>query len=572
MAKKIDYEKWSKDELIKEITRIKSTTYGLVWHRDLPEEKIDVLINPDARTPSEMFPNEMAGKPFPVLKEAKTKAVQTDDSKPVNILIEGDNYHSLAVLSFTHQAAVDVIYIDPPYNTGNNDFKYNDKFVDIEDPFKHSKWLSFMERRLKIARGLLSKSGVIFISIDDNEHAQLRMLCDVIFSESNFVGTITWEKRTKAQNTETAKEMFQSKTEYILVYKNDPDKVRFNLEIAGEKTYDLEDEKGLYRLKKIEEMSALGIRGRETMIFPINGVSPRRGFQWKIGREQVGRYQANDDLVIVEGKPYVKIRPQDENKQKLVPFWSHFFDKDTYGTSEKGKTELTQILGSNEHEFETVKPINLIKKLLFHINNKDAIVLDFFAGSGTTGHAVLEMNAQDKGNRRFILCTNNAELDNNGSKVRHRICSDICYPRVTKVIKGYKNTKGEKVSGLGGNLKYYTTDFVEAGPSDKNKRKLVNESTEMLCIKESAFELVQESEDFKIFKNSDRYLGIIFHEDAINDFKKAIKKIDGHFNTYVFSMTDDPHTATFADIKEKVTLCAIPEVILKVYREVFKHD
>lgn len=166
-AKKIDYGKWSKDELIKEITRIKGTTYGLVWHRDLPEEKIDVLINPDARTPSEMFPNEMAGKPFPVLKEAKTKAIQTDDTKPVNILIEGDNYHSLAVLNFTHQAAIDLIYIDPPYNTGNKDFVYNDKFIDQEDPFRHSKWLAFMEKRLKLARNLLTKDGAIFISIDE---------------------------------------------------------------------------------------------------------------------------------------------------------------------------------------------------------------------------------------------------------------------------------------------------------------------------------------------------------------------------------------------------------------------
>src|SRR5574343_1379610 len=152
MKKKIDYDNWSKDELVKEIKRIKETTYGLVWHRDLPEEKIDVLINPDARTPSEMFPNEMAGKPFPVLKEVKTKAIETDKNKPTNILIEGDNYHSLAVLNFTHESNVDLIYIDPPYNTGNNDFLYNDSFVIKEDPYRHSKWLSFMEKRLKLAK------------------------------------------------------------------------------------------------------------------------------------------------------------------------------------------------------------------------------------------------------------------------------------------------------------------------------------------------------------------------------------------------------------------------------------
>src|SRR3990167_1087533 len=139
MAKKrIDYNNWSKEELIKELRRIKETKYGLVWHRDLPEEKIDILINPDACTPNEMFPNEMAGKPFPILKETKSKEVNGDKSKPVNLLIEGDNYHSLAVLNFTHQDAIDLVYIDPPYNTGNNDFIYNDKFVDKEDQFRHS--------------------------------------------------------------------------------------------------------------------------------------------------------------------------------------------------------------------------------------------------------------------------------------------------------------------------------------------------------------------------------------------------------------------------------------------------
>ena len=111
---------------------------------------------------------------------------------------------------------------------------------------------------------------------------------------------------------------------------------------------------------------------------------------------------------------------------------------------------------------------------------------------------------------------------------------------------------------------------MEAEPTDRNKRKLVSESTEMLCIRENAFELVQDESDFKIFKNSDKYLGIVFYEEAIGDFKKAIKKIRGHFNAYVFSVSDDPHEKQFVDVKNKVTLCAIPEVILKVYREIFK--
>src|SRR3989344_2349613 len=144
MARKINYDNWSKEELIKELRRIKEIKYGLVWHRDLPEEKIDILINPDARTPNEMFPNEMAGKPFPILKETKGKEINGDKSKPVNLLIEGDKDHSLAVLNFTHYEAIDLIYIDPPYNTGNDDFIYSDRmkrdYVKRDDPFRHSKW------------------------------------------------------------------------------------------------------------------------------------------------------------------------------------------------------------------------------------------------------------------------------------------------------------------------------------------------------------------------------------------------------------------------------------------------
>ncbi len=567
--KKIDYGEWSKDELIKEITRIKSTTYGLVWHRDLPEEKIDVLINPDARTPSEMFPNEMAGKPFPVLKESKTKAVQTDDSKPVNILIEGDNYHSLAVLNFTHEAAIDLIYIDPPYNTGNDDFIYNDSiksgYVKSDDPFRHSKWLAFMEKRLKLAKNLLRSSGVIFISIDDNEFAQLKLLCDEVFTERNFVVDVIWNSR-KSVSSDAIVSLNHNHT---LLYAKDIDVLRemskkatgFRLQTREEKFLNPDnDPRGPWTADPFDAPNI-----RPNLTYPIKNPKtgkvymPPVGRCWRTTREEYSRFLKEGRIIFGRNgtsKPQLKRYLSDATSKGLTPksIW------DDVGTTTNGTQELEDILGGKK--FNNPKPVSLIRRIVELSTSKNGTVLDFMAGSGTTGHAVLELNKEDGGNRRFILCTNN---ENN-------ICSDVCYPRVTKIIKGYKSAKGEKVSGLGGNLKYYKTDFVEAGPSDKNKRKLVNESTEMLCIKEAAFDLVKESVDFKIFKNADRHLGIIFHEDAIDDYKKAIKKIDGHFNTYVFSMTDDPHTAAFADIKQKVTLCAIPEVILKVYREVFKHD
>ena len=570
MARKINYDNWSKEELIKELRRIKETKYGLVWHRDLPEEKIDILINPDARTPSEMFPNEMAGKPFPILKETKGKEINGDKGKPVNLLIEGDNYHSLAVLNFTHQEVIDLIYIDPPYNRGvkgGNDFRYNDKFVDSEDPFRHSKWLSLMEKRLKLAKNLLKPTGAIFISIDNIEQAPLRLLCDEIFGEKNFVGVLIWRKKEGGGQADS---YFVTEHEYILVYAKSEKFEWKDEEIpVSESEFNKEDDQGKFTAVKLSKWGNTARReDRPKMYFPIkapNGkniypIAPDGGDgRWRVGKKRMDMLVEKDLIYWQEKKgrwiPYEKIYFDGEVVKKIKER-SILYD---LATTADGTNELTEIFGKKDI-FENPKPTELLKFFLRYGAENDAIVLDFFAGSGTTGHAVLGLNQEDEGTRQFILCTNN----------ENDICTEVCYPRVKKVLKGYKNSKGENVAGLGGNLKYYVCDFVEAEPTDRNKRKLVSESTEMLCIRENAFELVQDGDDFKIFKNSDKYLGIIFYEEAISNFKKAIKKIKGHFNTYVFSLGDDPHEKQFADVKGKVTLCAIPEVILKVYREIFK--
>jgi len=586
MARKINYDNWSKEEVIKELRRIKETKYGLVWHRDLLEEKIDILINPDARTPSEMFPNEMAGRPFPILKETKEKEINGDTAKPVNLLIEGDNYHSLAVLNFTHQEAVDLIYIDPPYNTGNNDFIYNDKiksnYVPKDDPFRHSKWLAFMEKRLKLAKKLLKPTGLLFMSIDDNEVAQLRLLCDEIFEEKNLVATLPTIMNLKGNQDQFG---FAGTHEYTLVYAKDLTQATVGKFLIDEEELEdwEEDEEGFF--KRGANLKATGVNAprskRPNLFFPIfftkddkfyvtddNKVKNKKDIKilpitngkemsWRWSKNKIRSEKHN---VIIEKNNgtitiYKKQRPALGDLPSKKP--KTIFYKPAY-SSGNGTAQLKELFG--EKVFNNPKPIDLIKDFVILATKKDAIVLDFMAGSGTTGHAVLALNKEDGGNRQFILCTNN---ENN-------ICVDVCYPRLKKIIKGYKNTKGESVDGLGGNLKYYACNFVEAEPTDRNKRKLVNESTGMLCIRENAFELVQDEGDFKIFKSSDKYLGIVFYEEAIGDFKKAIKKIKGDFNTYVFSLGDDPHEKQFADVKSKVTLCAIPEVILKVYREIFK--
>lgn len=550
-------------KLKKELERlkrsIKKQKYGLVW-MDVPEAFEDDVVNK-----------------LPILKEVPELSIKNDDGKPTHILIEGDNYHALTCLNYTHRGKIDVIYIDPPYNTGNDGFRYKDKRiidkfpdgteVPKDHPFRHSYWLSFMRKRLELARDLLSDEGVVLISIDDNEMAQLRLLCDEIFYEKNFVGNITWEKRTKAQNTETAREMLQSKTEYIFVYKVNSEKIKFMLEVSGEKKYGLNDEYGLYRLKVVEEMSSRGMRGRQTMIFPIKGVSPREGFQWKIGKDQVKKFENRNDIEVNDGKVYLKIRPQDETKQKFIPFWSHFFDKDTYGTAEKGKSELTEILGNNTHDFETVKPLNLIKKLLFHINKeKKEIVLDFFAGSGTTAHAIMDLNKTDNGERQAILITDN---ENN-------IMKEICYPRIKNVIKGHKNTDGKRVEGLGNSLKYYKTAFIGKNnilnSTDSDKVELARNAGELLAIAENTLELVRQNKYIQLFSDSSkkRYTAVYFREelDKFDDFVEMVEKLKKRTTVYIFSWGNEEFTDNFEHIKD-IRVKTIPQPILEIYKSIY---
>jgi len=325
--------------------------------------------------------------------------------------------------------------------------------------------LSMLYPRLVLARQLLSDKGVIFCSIDDKNQAYVKGLFDEVFWESNFVGNIAWESKTKSQNTKTSFNKLQPKVEHVFLYSK-AGRNRFNLISKGKKVYPHTDKGGSYREHVLELMNAEGVRGRSSMIFDISDgvstVSPPRGKQWKLGQDQVATYKDRGDLSIKNSKVVFKIRPEDERNEKTEPFWG-FFSKEI-GTAESAKKEVTTVLGDN-HGFETVKPVALIEKLLFHTTEPNSLILDFFAGSGTTGHAVLELNRNNKGNRRFILATNN---ENN-------IAQSITAKRLKRVMTGkcYDGTKdfkwNEKNKPLGDNLDVYDIKTVANFESTKNK-------------------------------------------------------------------------------------------------------
>jgi len=556
------YKNHSREELIDELETLKKKKYGLVWDKKNSQEMLDAFVN------WENVPENFTPKQFPVLKEVKNKEIETDKDKPVNLLIEGDNYHSLAVLNFTHQNEVDVIYIDPPYNTGNKDFVFNDNFVDREDPWRHSKWLTFMEKRLRLARSLLRDTGVIFVSIDDNEVAQLKLLMDEIFLEKNFEAIISWRRRVNQPNDKT--KMIARVSEYLLVYAKNSDQLR------KKKSFNMlplnENRQQFYRNPDNDPRGAWDTtpwrasKGQGGTKYEIITPTGKKYNETWLGTKETFESLLKDKRIIFpnngNGKPRKKVFLNERLKsgQPAINFW---VGRD-YGDNLQATSELEDLFGG-QRVFDNPKPLNLIKTIL-RLKNKNAIILDFFAGTGTTGHAVLNINKEDGGQRRFILCTNNRD-----ENAIHNICTDVCYPRIKKVIEGYKNLKDEKVEGLGGNLKYFKTDFVSSDSTDKNKRDLVNKSAEMICIKEDIFDLVADGGlDYKIYQKGKKFLGVIFEIDAIADFKKEAENHKGNFVVYCFSYTEATPEKEFKGLKNKYILKPIPAVILRIYLEIFK--
>lgn len=429
-------------------------------------EKLKDLLNGDADESNERFGLFWPGKKR-ALRAAQQPTTATlkpdvENSKDwdttKNVFIEGDNLEVLKVLQKHYHGKIKMIYIDPPYNTGQ-DFVYPDTFKEGLDTYLewtrqvngqkkrvstnseaegrfHTNWLNMMYPRLKLARNLLADDGVIFASIDYHEGFHLRSLMNEVFGESNFVGEIYWESKTKSQNTATSYNKLQPKAEVILVYTR-RDKRRFNLVSTGSKQYPESDENGRFRFAEVEQMARDGVRGRESMVFPILGVEPREGNQWKQGKDTIASYEERGDLLKIEGRPTLKIRPDDERGDVTRPFWG-FFTKEI-GTAESAKKDLKALMG--EHGFDTVKPVEMLKRLIFHATSGNDLVLDFFAGSGTTGHAVMAQNAEDGASRRYIL-VQLPEPTEEGS-----LACRAGYPTIIDLVRSRLNCSRDDIAG-----------------------------------------------------------------------------------------------------------------------------
>ncbi|WP_298360958.1 DNA methyltransferase [Runella sp.] len=564
--------------------------FGLHW-LDVPED-----FGPEAENA------------LPILKEVKEYALHTPDGKPTHVLIEGENYHALQCLCYTHEGKIDVIYIDPPYNTGNDGFRYRDKRllkeypdgtpVPKESPLRHSYWLSFMHKRLQLAQKLLSDKGVIFISIDDNEVAQLKLLCDEVFEERNFIIDVIWQSRKSVSN-DTFISLSHNHTLVLAKCLETLRKDDFRVPAyTGEKFSNPDnDPRGSW---VADPFDAPNLRPNLTygIVNPNTGKVfwPPKGRCWRTGEDEYRNFLADNRIVFGKKgktKPQLKrFLTEAENKGGVLTSIWNDIETTTNGT------KLLQNIFKTDKVFNNPKPIGLVKRVFQLASQKNSTVLDFFAGSGTTLHATMALNAEDGGQRQCILVTNN---ENN-------ICEEVCYERNRRIMQGYTNAKGQVVAPLGNSLNYYRVGFVGKNhaqrANDEDLLTLAHHAGELLALAENTLYEIVSTDAYQIFSNypadfdptqpiptaqSDTeptldfgdvstavafsprsYTGIYFQEDlgAFEMFCALIREYSKEeTSVYVFSWSEGEFDEYF-EPQPNVRVKSIPEPILKIYRSI----
>ncbi|MFA5794677.1 MAG: site-specific DNA-methyltransferase [Candidatus Brocadiia bacterium] len=591
------------ERLKKQLTKFSKEIYGLFWF-DVPEA----------------FEDDIENK-LPILEEVPKLAIKSKDDKPTHILIDGDNYHVLTCLNYTHKGKIDVIYIDPPYNTGSDGFKYKDKRildkypdgteVPIDHPLRHSYWLSFIRKRLELSKTLLSKDGFLSVSIDDNEYAQLKLLLDSIFQENvkTIVVKMSEASGLKMASIKKAGSIPKYK-EYLLIAK--PFGVKnLSFEPIAKEKWDNEynifidnfskekrdiiaeistkvniidadikmvdkilaeielktlsakiDEIGIKNKKEVEfwrlqnawricrtaagdSVKQLADKKRRTVKQTIFSVISKRDKVLYIVKADYPENSKKPRVQILFADDYLNVHPGD--------LWT---DIKTTGLEAEGGIDFKN----------GKKPLQLLKRIIAANKNKNAIILDFFAGSGTTGEAVMELNEIDKGRRQFILVNNNDEVINGN---RHRIMTDVCYPRIKNVINGYNNKKA-----LGNSIKYYKTNFVGKNnilsANDKDKIELAYNAGAMLAIAENTLEEVEKNGYYQLFENEERYTAVYFREelDKFDFFVTKVSELKKPVVIYVFSWEKELEFSEFENNKN-IAVKTIPQPILEIYKQIY---
>lgn len=463
--------------------------------------------------------DEVLSTHTPVLTEDGSLFI--DNGGQMNFLIEGDNLASLQLLEKTHKGKIDLIYIDPPYNTGNQDFIYDDRYVNSDDLFSHSKWISFMNVRLQVAKKLLKNEGIIFLSIGDIELSDLKLLCDEIFGEKNCLAIVPRLMKTGGNKGR----FFSPNIDYVLVYaKNEAEAKDFKGELDEElvkKLYNKIETEGPRKGQRYRPFglyqSSLDERPNQryyiecpdgTFAIPPGDtfpktiadgekVLPNKGDGcWRWSQERYLIEKENGNILFTPSKSGVLVQPNGTPSK-----WNVYTKIWLSDREEEGQTPTNFISKyENRHSakelkelgvaFDFSKPTGLIQ-YLFSLTGagKEAVCLDFFAGSGTTGHAVMKLNAEDGGNRRFILCTNN---ENN-------ICREVTYERIKRVIDK---------EGYAASLKYFKVDYIPV-----SERMYYEYADELLAHTRELVEL----ENGINFTGNDE-IGIVLTEDELAEF------------------------------------------------------
>ena len=576
-------------ELQKEVERLnaqlKEKRFGLTW--------IDV---------PEAFEQESENR-IPVLEEVPELAIHNKDGKPTHILIEGDNYHALTCLNYTHGNKVDIMYFDPPYNTGSDGFKYKDsRFLDeypdgtkipTNHPLRHSVWLSFMRKRLVLAKNLLKNDGVIFISIGDDELSNLTLLCDSLFERIAIVPRIA--KKGSDQGTH-----FRPTKDYVLVYSNDRSALKGFMDVImpEEKSYPYTEEFSARQYRKAHSLYQASLdpmRGCKnqryyieapdgTLIIPPGDHFPNdkvdggkmvpQNRSDKVWRWSDKSYKANKDIIMFDKSSRSPLVDSNGNHTDWNVYEKKYKDEELEDLENPlpndvlydfintlGTTRLSKI----DIDFPFSKPYELVRYLI-QITDKpnNSVIMDFFAGSGTTMEATLSLNEDDGGERQCILCQENEE----------NICRGITYERNKRIINGYKSKAGIVTPPFGNSLKYYRTAFVGKNQPkaalDDDKLALAKKAGSLLSLAENTLYETEVTDYYHMYNDEKGHWTCIYFQEDYSHFDEFHQKVSSlrgdEKSVYVFCWSDGAEFAAEFEYERDVTVKSIPQPILDIYK------